>query len=203
PRVMLKGLQFQTKLSPLESVVVCLAAAFVFSLVMVGAGYMAQQQERERLADFASDSVAGTGIITRKFTERMNATPLYYDLEASFIAADGSKHRQSFRIPPVIYNRYSLGGSVPVTYVKSKPYLFYIPGAEPNEGNLEIMRAMVNWSLGASILLRIGFLLSLCLALMPRKSAGGGDAAPQPTRAAMGKMPGYPRPTFGTRQVRR
>jgi len=200
---MLKGLQFQTKLSRLESVVLCLGAAFVFSLLLVGAGHMAQQQQRERLADFASDSVGGAGIITRKFTEVMNGNTLYFDLEASFTAADGSKHKQSFRIPPAIYNRYSLGSSVPVTYVKSKPYLFYIPGAEPDDSNLDALRTMHNWFVGAGILLGIGFLVGLCLALMARKSAGGGDVAPRPIRAAMRQTPGHARPTFGTRQVRR
>jgi hypothetical protein len=173
--------------------------AFVFSLVLVGSGYMARQQGRERLADFASDSVTGSGIITRKFTEVMNGNTQFYDLEASFTAGDGSKHKQSFRIPPAIYNRYSLGGSVPVTYVKSKPYLFYIPGAEPDDGNLETMRTMGNWFFGASIFLGISFLVGLCLALMSRKSAGGGGVAPQSARV----VPGYPRPSFGARQVRR
>jgi hypothetical protein len=97
---MLKGPQFQTRLSLLQSIVLCLGVAFVLSLVAVGAGYMAQQQGRERLADFASDSVAGTGVITRKFTEVMNGNTQFYDLEASFTAADGSTHKQSFRIPP-------------------------------------------------------------------------------------------------------
>ena len=200
---MLKGLQSQPKLTVLDGVVLCLGLGFMFSLVLVGSGYMAQQQERERLADYASNSVAGTGTITRKFTEVMNGYTHSYDLEASFTAADGSKQKDSFRVPPAIFNRYSVGSSVPVTYVKSKPYLFYIPGAEPSESNLEEMRSMDNWFFGASILLAIGFVVSLCLLLMSRKSAGGGDIAPQPTRAAMGQMQGNPRPTFGTRQVRR
>jgi len=133
----------------------------------------------------------------------MNGNTLYYDLEASFTAADGSKQKQSFRIPPAIYNRYSLGGSVPVTYVKSKPYLFYIPGAEPDDSNLQALRTMHNWFVGASILLGIGFLVGLCLALIARKSAGGGGVAPRQIGAAMRQTSGHARPTFGTRQVRR
>src|SRR5262249_21986282 len=200
---MLKGLQFQTKLSTLESVVLCLGEAFVFSLLLVGAGYMAQQQQRERLADFASDSVADTGIITRKFTEVMNGNTLYYDLEASFTAADGSKHKQSFRIPPAIYSRYGLGSSVPVTYVKSKPYLFYIPGAEPDDSNLQALRTMHNGFVGAGFLLGSGFLVGLCRAWRARRSAGGRAVAPRPIGAAMRQTSGHARPTFGTRQVKR
>src|SRR5262249_16440746 len=147
---------------------------------------------------------AGTGTITRKFTEVMNGSPRYYDLEASFTASDGSKQKRSFRIPPAIFNRYSLGSSVPVTYVKSKPYLFYIPGAEPEEtSNLETMRTMDNWFFGASILRGICFLAGLCLALTSRKSGGGRDVALESTRAALGRMPGHPRSTFGAREARR
>jgi hypothetical protein len=133
----------------------------------------------------------------------MNGNTQFYDLEASFTTADGSKHKQSFRIPPAIYNRYSLGGSVPVTYVKSKPWLFYIPGAEPDEGSIATLRTMGHWFLGASIVLGISFLVGLGLALMSRKNAGagagGGSAAPRSGRV----VPGYPRPSFGARQVRR
>lgn len=201
---MLNGLQSQTKLSKLESVVACLAAAFMLSLLLVGGTYMAQRQERQRLADFASDSAAGTGIITRKFTEVMNGNTLFYDLEASFTATDGSTHKQSFRVPPAIYGRYSLGGSVPVTYVKSKPYLFYVPGAEPDDSNSQALRTMHNWFFGASILLGVGSLAGLGLALMARRSGGGGDLPPRPTEAAMRQSPGFARPSsFGGRQVRR
>ena len=200
---MLNGLQSQTKLSPLQSVVLCLGAAFLFSLLMVGGTYMAQQQERERLADFASDSTAGTGVITRKFTEVMNGNTLFYDLEASFTAADQSTHKQSFRVPPAIYNRYGLGGSVPVTYVKSKPYLFYIPGAEPDDSNTQALRTMHNWSFGASILLGVAFLVCLGLVLMARKSSGGDDLAPRPAEATMRQTPRFSRTSFGGRPVRR
>src|SRR5262249_61862717 len=149
---------------------------------------------RERLADFASDSVTGTGIITRKFTEVMTASPLYYDLEASFTAADGSKHKQSFRVPPAVYNRYSLGSSVPVTYVRSKPYLFHIPGAEPDGSNLEALRTIHKGSVAASGFRGIGFLVGLCLAFRARKSVGGGDIAPQRTRPATPRVPRCPCP---------
>jgi len=198
---MLNSLQSQRKLSTLESIALCLGVAFMLSLLAVGGTYMAQQQERQRLADFASDSQAGTGIITRKFTEVMNGNTRFYDLEASFTAADGANHKQSFRVPQAIYNRYGLGNSVPVTYVKSKPYLFYIPGAEPDDGNSEALRTMHKWFFGASILLGVGFLVGLCLMLMTRKSGGGDDVAPQP--ATMRQTPGFAHPTFGARQVRR
>src|SRR5215467_12219634 len=107
-RIMLKSFQSQTKLSPLGTVVACLGVAFVFSLVMTFAGHMAQQQGRERLADFASDSVAGTGTVTRKFREVMNGNTQFWDLEVSFVAADGSNQKQSFRVPADIYGRYGL-----------------------------------------------------------------------------------------------
>jgi hypothetical protein len=200
---MLKGRQFQTRLSLLGSVVLCLGVAFVLSLVAVGAGYMAQQQGRERLADFAADSVAGAGTVSRKFTEVMNGNTLFYDLEASFTAADGSKQKQSFRVPPAIYNRYSLGGSVPVTYVKSKPWLFYIPGAEPDDGSIATMRTMGNWFLGASIVLGISFLVGLGLALMSRRSAGTGTGGGGVARQSARVVPGYRGQGFGARQVRR
>jgi hypothetical protein len=198
---MLNGPQSRTKLSTLQSVVLCLGVAFLFSLLLVGGSYMAQQQECQRLADFASDSTAGTGIITRKFTEVMTGNTLFYDLEASFTAADQSTHKQSFRVPPAIYSRYALGNSVPVTYVKSKPYLFYIPGAEPDDNNSQALRTMQNWFFGASILLGVGFLVGLALVLMARKSGGGDDFAPRP--AAMRQTQGFARPSFGARQVRR
>src|SRR5262249_41636780 len=110
-RAMLNGLQSQRKLSTLESIVLCLGAAFMLALLLVGGTYMAQQQERQRRSDFASGSVAGSGIITRKFTEMMTGNALFYDLEASFTAADGSQHKQSFRVPQAIFNRYGVGNS--------------------------------------------------------------------------------------------
>src|SRR5262249_13082198 len=102
-----------------------------------------------------------------------------------------------------IFSRYSVGNSVPVTYVRSKPYLFYIAGAEPDDSNPQALRTMHKWFFGASILLGIGFLAGLCLMLMTRKSGGGDDVAPQPSRPAMRQAPGFARPGFGPRQVRR
>jgi hypothetical protein len=190
-------------MSKLASVIVFLGVAFLLALAGVGGTYMAQQQERERLADFASDSAAGTGTITRKFTEVMTGNTLFYDLEASFAAADGVTHKQSFRVPPDIYNRYGLGSSVPVTYVKSKPFLFYIPGGEPDAGNPATLGTMNTWFFRASVVLSIGFLVSLCLAMMARSSGGGGDIAPQPAPAPMRQTSGYGRSGFGARQARR
>src|SRR5262249_147545 len=154
--------------------------------------YKARQQEGQKLADFASDSVAGTGAVTQKFREVKTGNTLFYDLGVSFTAADGSTYKQSFRISPAIYNRYGVGSPIPVTYVKSKPYVFYIEGAEPDKNNLDIMGTMGKWFTGASILLGASFLISLGIALMSRRRGGGGSVVP-------GRTSGDPRLTFGTR----
>jgi hypothetical protein len=170
--------------------------AFLFSLVMVGAGCMARQQEHQKLAGFAAESVHGTGVVTKKFTEVKTGNKLFYNLGVSFTAADGSTYKQSFRIPPAIYHRYGVGSPIPVTYVKSEPFLFHIQGAEPDKSNLDIMTTMANWFAGASILLGASFLIGLYIALMMRRRAGGGEVA-------LHRMSGDPRLTFGTRQARR
>ena len=195
---MLSGFQSRTRLSTLGSVVLCLGIGFMLSLLFAGAGYMAVQQQREWLADYASNSTTASGVVTRKYREIKYGNTLAWDLEVSFTAADGSTPKMSFRIPVAVYDRYNPGSSVPVTYVKSKPYLFYIPGAEPDPANIVMMQAMDKWCIVAAILFGTGFLVS-CLGLMWRGSDAG-YVPPPPSRVTVGRIASVSRGTFGTRQ---
>jgi hypothetical protein len=171
------------------------------SLLMAGGGYMAMKQEREKLAGFASDRATATGTVTRKYKEMSNGSPIGYDLEVSFTAANGSTSRQSFRVAVSDFDRHNVGNPVPVTYVRSNPYWFHIPGAEPDGANLEFLRWLENLFVGGSIFFAVGFLASLYLAGKAGKPTGA-DAEPRPTRASTGQMPG-PSGTFGRRPVGR
>jgi hypothetical protein len=190
------------KLSTTGQIALSLGCLLFFSLVMAGSNYMAMKQERERLDGFASDRATATGTVTRKYKEMMNGSPIGYDLEVSFTAENGSTPNQSFRVAVADFDRFNVGNPVPVSYVSSNPYWFYIPGAEPDGSNLEFLRWLEKLFVGGSILLAVGFLASLCVAGKAGRPAAA-DGEPRPTRASIGQTPGASRTSFGTRQLGR
>jgi hypothetical protein len=190
------------KLSTTGQIALALGVLLFVSLVAVGSNYMAMKQEQDRLAGFASDRATAMGTVTRKYKEMMNGSPIGYDLEVSFTAENGSTPKESFRVAVPVFDRFNVGNPVPVSYVRSNPYWFYIPGAEPDGTSLEFLRRLENWFIGGSLLLALGFLASLYVAGRADKPAGA-DAEPRPPRASIGQMPSPSRTGFGRRQVGR
>src|SRR5215510_7334918 len=53
--------------------------------------------------------------------------------------------RKSINVANTVYDRDAVGSQVPVTYVKSKPEYFYIPGTEPTQRDVGISDAMFKY----------------------------------------------------------
>jgi hypothetical protein len=148
------------------------ACLLLVSLLLAGGGYMAQRQERGRLAAYASDSATATGGVVGRSTEVMNGSVYYYDLDTSYTSPDGAVHKQTFRVPSSIFDTYEVGSSIPVTYVRSEPELFYAPGAEPDPANLQFLQSLETYSALAAVPAFFCFLVSLFAACNVGKQVG-------------------------------
>jgi hypothetical protein len=166
--------------------------------MIAGGGYMAQKQQRERLAAFATESATTTGVVTKRSVEVMNGNTQFWDLEVQFTAPDGAQHTQEFRVPQAKFDQYGDGAPIPVTYVKSDPSLFSIPGGELNPGDVPLLGMM--WKIGAAaaVLLAIGFGISLYMARNV-----GNRGGPPPGKALPPRSFGATRSSFGSRDLKR
>jgi hypothetical protein len=58
----------------------------------------------------------------------------------------------------LVHDRYDVGSRVPVTYVKSRPEYFYIPGAEPTARDVGIADGMFRYGAIASAVFLAGLI---------------------------------------------
>src|SRR5262249_27998344 len=142
------------------------------------AGYMAGAQNREKIAGFASDAATAMGTITKTYIHSVGpGRDWVYWLDLSFETQEGVSHASSINLANNIYERYDVGSRVPVTYVKSKPEYFYIPGAEPTQRDVGIADGMYKYGAIASAVFLVG-LIGLFFLGRGQGGQGGQDGAP-------------------------
>jgi len=183
----------KTELSIVQQIVLSLAVLLLLSVGLTIAGYMAGAQDREKIAGFASDAATATGIVTKKYIHSVGPGRVWvYWLDLSFVTQDGASHASSINVANSIHDRYEVGSRVPITYVKSKPEYFYIPGTEPTQRDVGIADGMYKYGAIASAVFLAGLIGLFFI------SRGQGGAPPSPSAEQLARVTGS-RPTNPTR----
>jgi len=189
------------KLSIRDQVILSAAIMLLLSLMLTLGAYVAGGEVRERAAALASEGVAVTGKITKKF-ERfggvVNGPKYTWWLDLSYATTDGEVHKETVKVDKSTYDETAVG-PVPVTYVRSRPGEFYIAGRNHYGTDDEILAAMSFYAAIVSVALFVA-LVALLL------TRGGGGSPPARNREPSGprvgiasrKQPGE----FGVRQSR-
>ena len=189
------------QLSTGDQILLTLACLVFFSMAVAISGFMAGAETRAKLAAFASEGAVVTGAVTDK---RINvvgkARAWVHWLDVTFTSADGIPRTLSANVANSIYDRYAIGSPVKVTYVRSKPEWFYVPGGEPTQRDAGIFDGMLQYGAGATVLCA----MALLGVLFHRRAAGVADRQainlPRPGRVS-GLSASGPRAPFGTRRA--
>jgi hypothetical protein len=187
----------KTQLSMTAQVGLVLGVALLFSIILTVVGFLATDEIRQKMTAFASDGVMVAGTITDKRIVRTTKSGIWVHwLDLTFKTEDGSTRNQSTQVANTIYDGYRVGGPVQVTYVRSKPDWFYVPGGEPTERDAGIMSEMHKYGAMAAVLSALG------LVVLFFKSRGGtpGGGLQQSTTLSARRMPSQSRTSFGTRR---
>jgi len=152
-------MQKTVQLSITQQIVLTLAVLLFFSLAVTFAGYMATGQTREKMTGFASDGAVASGVITKKYINTVGpGKTMVHWLDLTYTTADGASRAESVNVANTIHDRYIVGSPVQVTYVKSKPEYFYIPGTQPTERDVGISNVMFKYGAIASAVFLVGLL---------------------------------------------
>ena len=156
----------KSQLSVRAQIGLVLAAVFLFATILAVVGTIAADETRRKMAAFATDSAVVIGTVTAKRVNSVRPAAggiWVYWLDVSFDTQDGSTRSYSTQVPNTIYDQYWIGRAVRVTYVKSRPEWFYVPGAEPTARDTGIMMGMSKYGGIAAVLSAlalVGFLLA-------------------------------------------
>ena len=186
------------KLTLKENILLVLGSALVFSIIFTVVGPLASHQTSDKIAAFAADGATTTGKVTGKRMEMvMVSKVMTWWLQVEFKTEKGDDRLDSLLVANSIYDRYDVGDPIRVTYVKSNPGWFYIPGAEPTARDVAITDGMSKYgrlAAGASL---IGILVVLFAGRGGRAPTGRATktAAPAPNPPPQG-----PRAEFGARR---
>jgi hypothetical protein len=194
-----------TQLSMSAQIGLGLAIVLVFSLIASFAGFMAANEVRQKMAAFASDPVVVTGTVTQKRIDSVRPTAggvWVYWLDLAFKTQDGSTRRESTQVANSIFDKYEVGDPVQVTYVRSKPEWFHVPGAAPTERDAGIMARMQKYGAIAGLISALGLVGWFFTSRGGGTPAGGTPSLQQPTGPSV-RMPRQSRTTFGTRGMRK
>jgi hypothetical protein len=190
----------KTELSIAQQIALSLVALLLLSVGVTIGGYMGGAQDRDKIAGFASDAATTTGTVTKKYIHSVGPGRVWvYWLDLSYVTQDGLSHASSINVANSIHERYDVGSRVPVTYVKSKPEYFHIPGTEPTQRDVGIADGMFRYGAIASA----AFLAGLIGLFFVGRGQGGAPPSPtaeQLARATGSRPPSRSRTNFGTRQ---
>jgi len=191
----------KVQLSISQQIVLSLAVLLFILIALTIGGYMAGGQEREKIAGFATDAVVASGTVTKKYVHVVGPGKTWvYWLDLTFKTADGVTRKDSLNVANTIHDRYEVGSPVQVTYIKSKPEYFHIPGTAPSARDVAMSDGMFKYGAIASVVclvVLLGFMFT---------GNGGSTPAPQSvtaeqlSRAARHGGTNPPRAGFGTRQ---
>jgi hypothetical protein len=146
-----------------------LASVFVLSVVATVFGYTSAGTTRQKIAAFASDSAATTGIVTNWQITNVARSPEYW-LDVNFKTRDGSTHQVSERVQKPVFDSYNIGSSVPVTYVRSRPEWFYVADEVPTDRQATALDWLFRVGAVASVLSGLGLFVRFF------NGSGGGNA---------------------------
>ena len=187
------------KLTLKETFLLFLGCALFFSTAFAIIGPLASQQTSDEIAAYATDGVTATGKVTGKpFKNAAFSYAPIWRLDIEFKTAKGEEIHDSPLVTDTIYDHYAVGDPVRVTYVRSRPHWFYIPGTEPKAGNITMFEAGTKYAglvAGASL---IGILVVVFAGRgggAPKDRAPTKSPAPAPSPARQG-----PRAEFGARR---
>jgi hypothetical protein len=192
-------------LSKNSQVGLALGVLLVFSVIFTFVGHMAADETRQKMAAFAAEPVVAAGTIVQKRIDSVRPTAggiiWVYWLDVRFTSQDGTTFNQSIEVANSIWDRYETGDLVQVTYARSNPAWFYVPGGEPTARDAGTMDGMNRYGMIASVLFAGGLLGWIVWSR--GGSAGGGNPGPtragSPAPSAMRDMRIQPRTTFGLR----
>jgi hypothetical protein len=132
-----------------------------FSMVFTLVGYLASNQERDKIAGLAREPVVAPGMIVGKHVDIVRptkgATQVHW-LDVSFPTESGTPLKQSQQVANTVYDRYDVGDPVKVTYVRSKPEWFFVPGTTPTARDVSMMDGMFEYGLMGVAVFLVGFL---------------------------------------------
>jgi hypothetical protein len=182
-------------LTPKESLLLILGCALFFSTVFAIVGPLASQQTSDNIAAFAADGATATGKVTGKTfkNEAVSYAPIWR-LEIEFKTAKGEDIQDSPLVGNTIYDRYNIGDPVRVTYVRSHPQRFYIPGTEPKAGDTKTLEAAAKYAQFVAG----GSLIGLLVVVFAGRG-GGAAKGRAPTKSPAPPSQG-PRGEFGARR---
>ena len=192
----------KTQLSTRDQITLTLGCLLFFAIALTISGYMAGSETRAKLSALASEGVVVTGTVTDKHINVVGKGKTWVHwLEVRFAGADGTPRTFSANVANSIYDRYAIGSPVQITYVRSRPEWFHVPGAEPTQKDAAIFDGMLQYGAGAAVLLLFGLIGFLCTG---RRSGTPTDPAPAVSRLATGagfSRASGPRAQFGTRRA--
>jgi hypothetical protein len=202
----------ETEFSPKGKIGLVLGVLLIFSLIFAFVGSKASDQESEKMAAFASDGAVTTGKVTDMYIHVVAKVWVYW-IDVEFKTQSGATQKGSVNLANSLYDRLKIGSPIQVTYVKSNPDWFFVPGTEPTSRSIEQSEGMSKFGLIASVVFGVGL---LGLPFWPSgdgntppsrstgESAGSTVILPTPKQASL--RPASPsrqvRTSFGTRQYR-
>jgi hypothetical protein len=142
------------QMSVSDQITLTLGVLLFFSLIMIFVGVMATDQTRDKIAAFAAEGAVAAGRIVGKHIDIVRPTQgaiHVYWLDVAFATADGVARKDSAEVANTVFDRTSVGQDVEVTYVRSKPEWFYLPGGAPTARDVSMMQGMFQWGIMASV----------------------------------------------------
>ena len=132
----------------------------LFSVILTFVGYMAGDQVRQKIALFASEPVVTTGLISGKHYDIVRPTQGAIEvdwLDVRFTTESGEVRKDSQQVVNTVYARYSAGDPVEISYARSKPEWFFVPGTRPTSWDITTSDAMFEYGAMGSVFFLICF----------------------------------------------
>ena len=143
----------------------------LIALAIAGVGFFRGRAVEADLAGLATDGATAQGVITDKKDE-FYRNKMIYGLFVEYTAADQTGHRKRFEVEQKAYDAKSIGGAIPIHYIRSRPDTFYIVGDEPLPADAALMHYFLIGGLAAT---------AVAFAMLVMMWGGGEDAREIPT----------------------
>jgi hypothetical protein len=177
-------------LSVRDQIIVSVGAMLVLSLFLTFGSYMAGLQTRQTAHTLATEGVAVNGEITNKverFGGIVNGPKYTWWLDVAYTTRAGETVTKTIGVDESVYDRTSIG-PIRVTYIKSEPKVFFIPGVFDSMNHSDADAGVVDdmTYYGVMVSIALGFILA---ALLITRGGGGAQTPPQPVKLPSGQPP--------------
>jgi hypothetical protein len=191
----------KSRLSTIDQVLLTLGCLVFFAVAISISGFMAGAETRAKLTAFASEGVVVMGTVTGKNINVVGKGKTWVHwLDVTFTTGDGVSHSHSANVANTLYDRYGVGSPVQITYVKSRPEWFYVPGGEPTQRDAAIFDGMLLYGALAAILCAVG-LVGVVFHRRGAEPPTAGTAIPERVGRGNGLGSSGSRAQFGTRRA--